>query len=75
MAACSELSNCRYFNEVLVSMPTVAEMMKDRYCYGDKHQCARVQVAREVGGHHVPPDLAPNEDERGRGIIQRHRRE
>ena len=56
-------------------MPTVAEMMKDRYCYGDKHQCARVQVAREVGGHHVPPDLAPNEDERGRGIIQRHRRE
>ena len=56
-------------------MPTVAEMMKDRYCYGDKSRCSRVQVAREVGGHHVPPDLAPNENERGREIIEQHRQE
>jgi hypothetical protein len=73
MAHRSELDNCSCFNEVLASMPSVAGLMRDRYCKGTQQNCARIVVSSAVGGSHVPPDLAPNDSERAQVIVNSHR--
>jgi len=69
MADCTQLEQCKYFNEVLVTMPTVAEMMKERYCMGDPEQRARKIVLHAVGKKCVPLELAPKNVKRAHTII------
>ena len=69
MACCKEIDDCRYFKDAMTSLPAVAELMKQRYCKGDPEKCARRLVQCEVGGSHVPPELAPDGIELARAII------
>ncbi|HTT23717.1 MAG TPA: hypothetical protein VMG82_32615 [Candidatus Sulfotelmatobacter sp.] len=48
-------------------MPSVADLLKTNYCFGDKTLCARYQLAR--AGIAVPLDLLPNDTERVRQIL------
>lgn len=54
----------------MVTMPTVAEMMKKKYCHGDDASCARKLVFQTLGKGHAPVDLAPNDLERAKKIIR-----
>ena len=67
MAECERLRRCPFFTGQMVNMPSVAELLKSEYCYGDKSLCARYQVA--AAGMVIPLDLLPNDTERVRKIL------
>ena len=69
MGECSELQGCRFFNETMHQMPTVGEMMKNRYCLGDFSACARYRTSKNLGSGSVPVDLAPNDHKRADKLI------
>ena len=69
MAHCDEIDNCSFFRTAIMEMPTVAEMMKNRYCHGDFDACARKSVLNQLGKEHVPANLAPNDHDRAQKII------
>jgi hypothetical protein len=69
MAECEKLTKCPFFNSQMVAMPAVEEMMKKRYCLGDKRECARYQVSS--AGVKIPADLFPHERDRARELLKR----
>jgi hypothetical protein len=69
MADCEKLKNCPFFSDRMANMPSVASLMKQSYCLGDKTACARYQVAS--AGIPVPGDLYPNDVVRVREILGR----
>jgi hypothetical protein len=69
MAQCELLPTCLFFNDKMQNMPAVAGLYKQRYCQGDKMQCARYLVFSQLGRPAVPADLFPNEADRARQIL------
>jgi hypothetical protein len=69
MADCELLKGCLFFNDQMVKMPAVADMMKNAYCLGDNSKCARYMVFRKLGRPAVPADLPPNDAARAAKII------
>jgi len=67
MAECEKLAKCPFFAGQISTMPSVAELMKKKYCLGDKTLCARYQVAS--AGMAVPLDLLPNDAQQARKIL------
>ncbi len=67
MAECERFKTCPFFNDQLSYMPRTADAMKQKYCYGDKSQCARYLVV--IQGITAPGDLFPNHLDRARGIL------
>ncbi len=67
MAECEKLEKCPFFNEKMAAMPAVIDMLKKRYCLGDKSECARYQVS--TAGMSVPLDLFPHERERAKTLL------
>ena len=67
MAECERLKKCPFFIGQISTMPSVADLLKTNYCFGDKTLCARYQLAR--AGIAVPLDLLPNDTERVRQIL------
>ena len=70
MDRCDKIETCKFFQAAMKEMPTVAEMMKQRYCHGDFDSCSRMTVFNELGREHVPANLAPNDPQRAREIIE-----
>ena len=70
MATCDQIETCRFFQEAMNTMPTIAEMMKKKYCNGDFDSCARKVVFLTLGKGHAPVDLAPNDIQRANRIIR-----
>jgi hypothetical protein len=70
MADCEKLATCPFFSDRMASMPSVAGLMKQTFCRGDKTQCARYQVAS--AGLPVPPDLYPQDIARAQQILRGH---
>lgn len=68
MADCERLTTCPFFTGRMSNMPSVAELLKQSYCFGDKTQCARYQVVS--AGVPAPPDLFPQQTERAREILK-----
>ena len=62
MADCECLETCPFFNDKMANMPSMAEMLKSRYCKGDWASCARHRVFTVLGTDGVPGDLFPNQE-------------
>jgi hypothetical protein len=69
MAICELTDKCYFFNEYLPTMKAVAEGLKDMYCRGDNSECARLIVYNALGVEELPPELFPNEVEKGLKLI------
>lgn len=69
MAECEKLSACPFFNDKMDNMPAISDMLKKKYCLGDKTKCARYMVASALGKEKVPSDLYPNMIDRAKDII------
>ncbi|MCM0755038.1 hypothetical protein M7784_07230 [Desulfovibrio aminophilus] len=69
MADCEMLERCIFFNDKMASMPTMADMMKKKYCRGDNSKCARYMVCKKLGREAVPPDLTPSQTDRAEGLL------
>lgn len=67
MNECERLKKCPFFTGQMANMPSVAELLKSEYCYGEKTLCARYQVAS--AGMVIPFDLLPNDTRRARDIL------
>jgi hypothetical protein len=61
MADCECLAKCPFFNDKMANMPSMADIMKHRYCHDDWDTCARYRVFKALGREHVPSDLFPNQ--------------
>jgi hypothetical protein len=70
MTTCDQIDTFRFFKEAMVKMPTIAEMMKKKYCHDDFDSCARKVVFQNLGKGHAPVDLAPNDIQRANRIIR-----
>lgn len=68
MAKCEKLKSCPFFNGRLANMPSVSELLKQTYCFGEKNQCARYKVS--TAGLDVPPDLFPNDASRAKSMLE-----
>ena len=67
MNECEKLDKCLFFSDRLPNMPSVAGLLKQTYCLGDKTKCARYQVS--AAGIPVPMDLFPNDAGRVRKLL------
>src|SRR3546814_5956178 len=56
------LKGCIFFNDKMATMPSTAELMKNKYCRGDNSACARFKVFEKLGRESVPTSLFPNDD-------------
>jgi hypothetical protein len=70
MEKCGRIESCGFFKTVITEMPTVSQMIVRRYCHGDYESCARLTVFGRLGSGAVPNNLAPNDHERARRIIE-----
>ncbi len=73
MPECEYMSTCTFFNDRMPKMPASAELFKQKYCRADKASCARFMILSALGRHRVPKDMYPNEIERAKRILARHR--
>jgi hypothetical protein len=67
--ACECLEKCPFFNDKMADMPSMSDLLKDRYCRGEWRSCARYRVFEVVGRESVPPDLYPAQADKVDGII------
>jgi len=69
MADCESIARCLFFNDQMASMPTAAELVKERYCRGDFGRCARYRVRAALGPAAVPGTLFPNQTDLDEKLI------
>ncbi len=69
MPNCECLPKCPFFNDNMQNMPSIADMMKKRYCLGSNEDCARYMVFKSLGREKVPMDLFPNMTEDANRLI------
>jgi len=71
MADCECLPKCPFFNDNMSKMPAISNLLKKKFCQGDKSDCARHMVFRSVGKEFVPKDLYPNDNNTALEIIKK----
>jgi hypothetical protein len=69
MVECDRLATCIFFNDRMEDMPSVAALLKSKYCQGDFESCARFRVAAKLGSPSVPANLFPQDAARADRIV------
>ena len=69
MADCECMPTCLFFNDKMAETPATADMLKQRFCLGDKNGCARYMVRSALGKDKVPSELYPNQKEKALHLI------
>ena len=69
MADCEHIAGCLFFNDKMADKPATADMLKQRFCLGDKSGCARYMVRTALGKENVPVDMYPNQKEKALILI------
>ena len=69
MTDCECLVTCPFFNDQMADMPSMSNIIKQRYCKGSNTQCARHMIFRTIGREQIPLDLFPSQIERAEEII------
>ncbi len=66
---CKYFKQSTFFDKQLSKMPSLANMLKQQFCYGDYVHCARYLVREKLGSEKLPPDLYPNDIDRGKSLV------
>ena len=69
MAICECLNKCPFFNDKMANMPSMANLIKKKFCESDNTNCARYLVFNAKGKEAVPDDLFPTQIERVKDLI------
>ena len=69
MPECERLTVCSFFNDALVTMPTLADWFKNKYCLKNSAQCARYMALQVLGAENVPANLFPDEHQIAQELI------
>lgn len=70
MSDCECLGTCPFFLDKMANMPSMSEILKQRYCRAGWQTCARHRIFTEFGRGAVPTDLFPNENEAAEELIR-----
>jgi PAS domain S-box-containing protein len=68
---CELAHTCPFFNDEMGEMPATASRMKEKYCWGEKQECARYLVFTTLGGGTVPKGLSPAQIDEAKALIAR----
>ncbi len=69
MAKCECLEKCDFFNDKMANMPSMAHIIKMKYCESDNSECARYVVYKVLGKEGVPSNMFPTQMDRARELI------
>ena len=58
---CPKIQGCAFFQKNANTMPSLADKLKQRYCFRDNKRCARLWINRELGREFLPDLLLPNQ--------------
>ncbi|MDA3937440.1 MAG: hypothetical protein PF636_11425 [Actinomycetota bacterium] len=64
MAICKYMNDCQFFGPEVGYSPEMYEHLRQGFCLGDSHECARLKAVRMIGPECIPDDLLPTETER-----------
>ena len=67
MSICEKQEKCPFFNDKLENMPSIAKILKQKFCMLEKEKCARYMVA--TSGLQVPASLFPHQPDMARFLI------
>ena len=67
---CECLPDCLFFNDKMVDIQLITDIMKTRYCKGEHWECARFIIFKARGKESVPANLYPHETYRAYSIIK-----
>ena len=70
MAVCEKLEKCPFYQGQMRTDSGIGSMYKQKYCEGDKTQCARYMVATTLGSDYVTNSLYPNMADKAKAIIE-----
>ena len=69
MSECECLAKCPFFNDKMANMPSMASLLKQKYCMDEWRACARHRVFVELGREAVPVDLFPNQEDQATAVL------
>ncbi len=76
METCKYLQGCAFFNDPSVQrFQILFDQLKADYCQGHFEDCARYQVASQIGREHVPTSMLPTQLQWAEMILRRHSEE
>lgn len=70
MATCEKLEKCPFYQGEMKMESGLGLLYKQKYCEGDKTQCARYMIAATVGPAFVTNDVYPNMTDFAKQIIE-----
>lgn len=70
---CERLKACPFYNDKMDLEKGIGKLYKNRYCLGNKTECARYIVSKELGPQYVPIDLYPNMHQKAKEIIEQNK--
>jgi hypothetical protein len=70
MYECQRFDHCRFFMQLLPTMPRTSKLVQSLYCKSNYSQCARYRVGKTLGANSVPDTLSPGDGQLADLIIQ-----
>ena len=74
MSKCEKLEKCPFYQGKMDAERGIGKMYKQKYCEGDKTQCARYIVATQLGAAFVTNNLYPNMHEAAEKLLAEHKK-
>lgn len=59
---CDLTEVCQFFTDNMKDLPKSAELIRNKFCYGDYQSCSRFRIYQKYG-ENVPPYLNPDDTE------------
>ena len=72
MAECEKLGKCPFYQGKMDINSGLGKMYKQKYCEGDKTQCARYIVSTQLGSEFVTNNLYPNMNDAANKLLAEH---
>jgi len=60
MSKCDLSKICLFYRKGFAAMPSTSKYLRRNYCLGDSTDCARHQIAANIGMELVPDYICPN---------------
>jgi hypothetical protein len=60
MLKCELYNSCNFYRKGFTAMPLTTKHLRKHYCLGNSRECARYQLAMDVGMASVPDYIYPN---------------
>ncbi|RJP58596.1 MAG: hypothetical protein C4541_07660 [Candidatus Auribacter fodinae] len=73
MADCPRLQKCPFFNDQLDDMPDLSGAVKALFCKKNYRNCARYNIAKQLGPQNVPNNLFPADGRQANELLKKHK--